>query len=222
MRVDFNPHYVDMEQACALLIQILPGGLDDLYSKARITRFDVSVDLVGILPDEFLAYASGKSISKVYCKSGKTETLELGASESPNIVVIYNKQLEVKEKNIKKKTNIPVPKEPTTRVEIKLKPGMDIEGLISIANPFQSLVIRPFAALSFVQTETWRLFVAVAQWRGAQDALLMLDEDTRKVFRKQIESVKCDWYNPDAIWSTWQKLLSEVFWFTPTKSVLAA
>src|SRR5450759_357481 len=219
IRVELNPNYADMNHVCALLMEILPGGIEDVHTKARITRFDVSLDLVGLQPDELLAYAPGKQISRIYCKSGKIETLYLGGYDSGTIV-IYDKQLEVKEKNSKYKTNIPVPKEPTTRIEIRLKPGMGIDELLHIKNPFQTLVIRTFASMSFVHTELWRLFFAVAQSRGAQDALLMLDENTRKKFRPQIESVKCDWYNPDAIWSTWHQLLSEVFWLAPTKAAL--
>lgn len=222
MRVDLNPNYADMDYVYALLSQILPGGITDVYLKARITRFDVSVDLVGIRPDEFLAYASGKQISKIHCKSGKTETLYLGGQDSDNMIAIYNKQLEVKEKNNKYKTNIPVPKWPTTRLEIRLKPGMDIEGLIDFANPFENLVIRPFASVPVVDSELWRLFVALAQFRGAHDALLMLDESNRKKFRQRIEAVKCDWWNPAIIWGTWEELLSEVFMFKPTKMAFAA
>ncbi len=222
MRVEFNPNYADLEHVYALLTHILPDGFDDVQLKARITRFDASVDLEGISPDELLAYGPGKQISCVHCKSRKTETLELGCKESGNMIVIYNKQLEVKEKNSKKKTALPVPKEPTTRIEINLKPGLNVEGLIHLDNPFQNLVIRPFAALPEVDSQTWRLFVALAQFRGAQDALLMLDEPTRKKFKQKLEAVKCDWWDPAAIWSTWEDLLSEVFVLQPSKAAFAA
>lgn len=215
LRVDLNPRYADMDHVYALLSAILPGGLADVQLKARITRFDASVDLTGISPDQFLAYAPGKQISRIYCKSGRTETMYLGGYESGNTIVIYDKQLEIKEMNNKNKTSIPVPTDLTTRVELRLHPGLSVAELFHVESPFQDLVIRPFSPYPEVDTETWRLFIALAQFRGAHDAMKLLEKSTRDIFKKKIESVICGWWDPASIWSTWGELLEEVFILQP-------
>ena len=211
LSVDFNPAHADMEFIHALLNELLPGGWDDILLKAKFTRFDMAVDLEGISPDQLLAYYPQMQISAVYCKSGQTETLSIGCYGGNKNITIYDKVKQVKDKNKKQNLNLPPPAKETTRVEISISPDCSFDQLGMIQNPFAKLVIRAFADFPKVEEELWRMFVALAQFRGAQDALLILDEGTRKKFKQKIENVVCPWWNPESIWNNWEDLLMEVF-----------
>ena len=188
-RFDFNPAHVDMEWIEWFLLTVLPGGIDDIVDKGRVTRIDLSVDLMGIHVDSLLAAYPGMQVSRLFCKSGKTETLYLGGTEGAKFVVLYDKVQQVKHQNAKWHVDKPLPASPTTRIEIRLRPDAAILQLASMENPFQKLIIAPLASVPTQDELLWRLFVAVAQVRGAQDALLMIDDkNQRKKFRDRIKT----------------------------------
>lgn len=210
LRVDCNPAHADMNQVFAILNEVLPGGFDDVLLRAVFTRFDAAVDITGILPHQLLAYYPKKTVSQIHCKSGRIETLYLGTPEAANRVVIYDKLLQIKETNKKYHLSQTLPKLPTTRVEIRMKPEVQASGLGPFENPFSNLLLKQFSMLSEEGPELWRTFVALLPIRGAQDALLLLDEQTRKKFRMKLKMVPCNWWKPENIWQGWDKLLFEV------------
>lgn len=217
LRVDFNPTHADMDNIHAILSQVLPGGYDDVLFRAVFTRFDATVDITGISPHQLLAYYPKKSITAVHCKSGLIETEYLGA-DGANQIVIYDKTLEIKEKKAKYNHKIPLPKYPTTRIEFRLRPGVDAAGLALVENPFINLVLKQSSLLPEVGNESWRLFIALAQVRGLQDALLLLDEGTRKDFKAKINAVSSSWWNPESIWNSWETLLADILFLKLSSS----
>lgn len=209
-RVDFNPAHADMSNVFAVLDAVLPGGYADLKAFGKITRFDASVDLSNIRPDGLLAYYPKKQISQIHCKSGKIETLYLGKRGEGNLVVIYDKQREIKEKNQKYKLDIPELKIKTTRVEIRMHPDCNFENFLKIENPFSNLDLKSEFGY-FEDEELWRLFIATCRHRGEVDALALLDSETRKKFRSRILAMPCSWWQPNLIWIDWPSVVNNIF-----------
>lgn len=210
LRVDFNPSKADMAHVHNILNEVLPDGWADVLTRAVFTRFDAAVDVQGVLPHQLLAYYPKKTVSEIHCKSGVIETMYIGTAEAANRVVVYDKLLQVTEVNKKFNLKLPKPLGPTTRVEIRMKPGVQAEGLAGIENPFENLLLRLYSLLSKEGPELWRTFVALVQFRGAQDALLLLDQPTRDKFRATLKAVPCDWWNPEKLWEGWEALVIDV------------
>lgn len=206
LRVDFNPAYADSNHIFATLIGVLPGGLDDIRSHGVITRFDATVDVTGIKPHQLLAYYPKKRISEVHCKSGEIETLYLGEAGGNNRIVIYDKQLQIKEKNQKFGLKLPELKKHTTRIEIRMKPECTFKELLAIENPFDKLMLR-VEFEHYEKEELWRLFMVAARFLGLQDALYQLDDHTRKKFRERVEATPNAWWKPKEIWNDWSKVV---------------
>jgi len=211
-RGDFNPAHVDMIATESFLLTVLPGGIDDIVDKGRVTRLDLSVDLTGIHIDSLLAAYPGMQVSRVFCKSGKTETLYLGGTEGARCVVLYDKVQQVKHQNAKWHVDQPLPFSPTTRIEIRLRPDAGLVQLAAMENPFQKLIIAPLASVPKQEELPWRLFVVAAQMRGAQDALLMIDDkNQRKTFRDRIKTGIPTWWQVEKLWEKWPAVMRESF-----------
>lgn len=211
-RFDFNPAHVDMEWVEWFLLFVLPGGIDDIVDRGQVTRIDLSVDLTGIHVDSLLTAYPGMQVSRVFCKSGKTETLYLGGTEGAKFVVLYDKVQQVKHQNAKWHVNKPLPVSPTTRIEIRLRPDAALVQLAAMQNPFQKLIIAPLDSVPAQDELLWRFFVAVAQIRGAQDALLMIDDKyQRKKFRDGIKTGIPAWWDIEKLWKQWPTVMRESF-----------
>jgi hypothetical protein len=209
MRVDFNPSKADTLHVFNILNEVLPGGWSDVLTRAVFTRFDAAIDIQGVLPHQLLAYYPKKTVSQIHCKSGVIETMYLGTAEAANRVVVYDKLLHVTEMNKKFNLKLPKPTGPTTRVEIRMKPDVEADGLAGLENPFENLLLRLNSLLPKEGPELWRTFVALVQFRGAQDALLVLDQLTRDKFRATLKAVPCNWWKPEKLWEEWAALVFE-------------
>lgn len=209
LRVDLNPSKADMAHVYNVLNEVLPGGWTDVLTRAVFTRFDAAVDVQGVLPHQLLAYYPKKTVSRIHCKSGVIETMYIGTAEAANRVVVYDKRLQVMEMNKKFNLKLPLPMAPTTRVEIRMKPDVQADGLVGFENPFENLLLRQYSLLPKDGPELWRTFVALVQFRGAQDALLVLDQPTRDKFRATLKAVPCNWWKPEKLWEGWANLVFE-------------
>lgn len=209
VRVDFNPTYADKLNVYATLSEVLPGGLDDLASFAKITRFDAAVDLNNIKPHQLYAYYPQKQISEIYCKSGNIESLYLGKRGQSNMVIIYDKQLQIKEINQKYGLKVPELKQRTTRVEIRMTPECSFAALINVQNPFKKLTLK-VESHHYQNEQLWRVFMATVRHRGLQDSLSLLDDATREKFRKRVIATPDSWWKPAEIWKAWPKLVEDL------------
>lgn len=209
LRVDFNPSKADTAHVFNVLNEVLPDGWADVLTRAVFTRFDAAVDVQGVMPHQLLAYYPKKTVSRIHCKSGVIETMYIGTAEAANRVVVYDKRLQVMEMNKKFNLKLPLPKAATTRVEIRMKPDVQADGLVGLENPFENLLLRQYSLLPKDGPELWRTFVALVQFRGAQDALLVLDQPTRDKFRATLKAVPCNWWRPEKLWEGWANLVFE-------------
>jgi hypothetical protein len=48
------------------------------------------------------------------------------------------------------------------------------------------------------------LFLEVCRSKGAQDALMMLQDSTRQKYRNWLQNTKLPWWEPQVIWEGWQ------------------
>jgi hypothetical protein len=181
IRIEYNPAYADPGTVFWLLNQILPGGWSDIPTLGKCTRFDVTVDVAGIDIMELLIYYPGLQMSRLFCKGGRIETIDLGRYDGDKRVLMYDKC-----------------------AEIKFGPLADIN------NPFLGLNVYAVPPLTSVDTLEFKLFVKTAQLGGLQQALLGVPEGTRKQFKGIFEKSACSWWDPNAIWETWPGLLFEV------------
>jgi len=220
-RIDFNPAHCDMESVAAFLQMVLPGGLQDVVLKGRVSRIDLTVDFTGIHVDDLLVAYPGMQVSKGYYKSGNTETLYMGGYECAKLVVLYDKVQQVRYLNAKKHLKLAIPSEPTTRLEIRLRPDHGLDGLQALGNPFLKLILAAGVNVPTHPEQVWKLFMAVAKFRGAHDALLMIDDKyQRKVFRDRISGGTPAWWTPEILWTAWPGLLSGLFFTNPATPVL--
>src|ERR1022692_3857131 len=132
LRVDYNPAHADPGTVRWLLDQVLPGGWMDIATHSTCTRFDATVDVTGVSVEELLVCYPQMSRSRVICKSGKTETYELGAYQGDKHVVIYEKCAEIKQWNAKHAIKKAVPTCPVAALEIVLRPSIPFDGLIQL------------------------------------------------------------------------------------------
>lgn len=221
-RADFNPAFADPTNVRWLLDMILPGGWSDVGSLGRCTRFDATVDVTGLDITELLVYYSGMQLSRTFHKGGRLQTLDIGAYSGDKRVVVYDKCAEVKHYNLTHKVKEPVPDGPVTRVEIVMRPSLTFAALASLPNPFDSLNIYTVPPISSAKTLEFELFVKLAQLGGLQYALLTLREATRKQFKARLELSAQPWWDPSAVWSHWQALLTSVLQTSVATGEMAA
>jgi hypothetical protein len=210
-RIDFNPSHCDMEAVAAFLQSVLPGGLQDVALKGKVSRIDLTVDFTGIHMEDLLVAYPGMQVSKGYYKSGNIETLYMGGYECAKLVVLYDKAQQVRHLNAKKQMQLEVPIEPTTRLEIRLHPDLGLTGLQTLGNPFLKLILAAASSIPPHPEQVWKLFIAVAKVRGAHDALLMIDDKyQRKVYRERLGCGTPLWWKPEMLWNTWSGLSAPI------------
>jgi hypothetical protein len=210
VRVEYNPAHADTGTVFWLLNQILPGGWLDIPTLGKCTRFDATVDVAGIDIMELLVYYPGLQISRLFCKGGRFETMDLGRSDGDKRVLVYDKCAEIKHYNEEHQIKLAVPPYPVTRIEIVLRPALMFGPLADINNPFLGLNVYAVPPLSSADTLEFKLFVKVAQLGGLQQAFLGLPDGTRKQFKAIMEKSATSWWDPNAIWATWPGLLFEL------------
>lgn len=90
LRVAYNPARIDLEGCYSILHELLPGGVEDIKTRACCTRFDATVDVKGITPDQLLVYYSKMQVSRSFRKGGRCETLDIGRYDGDRRAVIYD------------------------------------------------------------------------------------------------------------------------------------
>ncbi len=209
-RLTFSP--VDLDLSCmtemhVLLTSLLEGGWCAFIEKARITMIEVSVDLDGVPISEVHPLPKQTTTAKVYSNNGHLQTLYLGKKKG-NQYRIYDR---AEKRNAKKQG---WSSGECTRVE-RVERGKSIKPLELKQMP------NPFLGLSFVdlpqsppqgkQNEyVWPLFCDSVQQRTLPVALKLLPATTkRKEFRSWLSQHPKPWWDPDAIWDQWPKMLDD-------------
>lgn len=209
-RCEFNPKRAHMPTVRMFIDRILAGGYESLVKAGACTRIDFTVDVYGAGIEKLLLWHAGYSKTSAHYKSGQIETYYLGSTTSPKQLCFYDKVAETKRRNKKRLIPEPLPPSPTTRFEVRIKDDQFLHELANVANPFQCLKVGSFDYPAFPNDEKFALFLEACRSRGAQDALLMLSESTRKKFRKALEESGCAWWDPTKVWEGWPVLFKHI------------
>lgn len=230
LRLEYNPAHTDPVTLRVALQKLLPGGWADFMTRGICTRIDLAVDVSGIHVGELVCHWPGMRHSRLFFASGELlegvyalpplETHAIGKTGGARHVAIYDRVAKIKEANMKLIVKDPVPGVATTRIEFRLRPKIPTPEVIDLPNPFSKLKVQELALLpSESKDEKYRLFMQVCQDRGAQHALLMLDESTRKGFKKRLEQAASPWWEPSKIWEGLDAALANMLKPWPIASV---
>jgi len=224
LRVGYNPARIDADACWNILNALLPGGIEDIQKFATCTRLDATVDVTGVHPDQILVYYPKMQVSRSFRKGGHCETLEMGRYDGDKRIVVYDKVAKIKHWNEKHAMKQPVPDKPTTRIEIVLRPGLPFNGMLGLTDMFSPLNIAAYVPTAHAETksETFRMFIAASQVHGAHDMLLLLNESTRKAFKKILGQSACPWWQPAKLWGQWPALVARTFSVGQPSLLLAA
>jgi hypothetical protein len=209
-RCEFNPAKADMREVRRFLDDVLPGGYGALMGHGICTRIDTTVDVTGAAVDDLLLLYPHFSKTSGHYKSGRTETFYLGTRESPKHLCIYDKHAEVSRENRKRLKKDPVPLNPTTRIEVRIRAKRSVSAMLDFPNPFAALKVASFERVSAKHERYWRLFLEAARSKGAQDAILMLPRQDRPRFKKLLATGACEWWHPDKLWQQWPTVLAGI------------
>lgn len=155
IKFSFNPEKANQGHIDHLLnLTEEASGLDyqELMNTAVVTRYDITIDIEGIYPAEFICRKKGVSIIKRYIsKNGQLMTIIEGANGYDR-TCIYNKREEMIHKAMER-GNVEEAQRlrtlgPITRVEITYRPyknkktaGTTFETLYKLKSPFECLEI---------------------------------------------------------------------------------
>ena len=217
VRLDFNPAKLGadgLQELHGILTSVMPDGWRHFVKGGRISRLDVAVDLVGVRMTKLkMQPAISQSSQAWFSTAGKLQTYQWGKPKGTH-TQIYNKTAEQATRGV----TIPGPQ--VTRVERRLKnPGCNsLTKLAGLENPFKGIVLTvkvpdpPPGGPEYV----WPLFCDSVSVRGLDLALLLLPKHKRTAYRKQFKKAAPEWWDPDAIWANWPKMLEELKIASPT------
>lgn len=203
VRLEFNPSKGFLPEIGLLLNMVFPQGVKGILEHSACTRGDLTVDCHGIDINDLLVWYPQFQRTQSFCRSGKLQTYYLGATDSSLRICVYDLVAKLKRENYKRNCKHEIPGHAVTRVEARVRKDVALKSLGTIPNPFKALHIATYSRLPKAHDEKFNLFMEVCRSRGTQDALLMLDESTRKVFRQKLETGKCKWWQPDDIGMQW-------------------
>ena len=203
VRVEFNPVKDDMA-VVREVVEYVTGHLwGDVLGWARITRVDMTVDILGI--DINSISVSCKFAQKrlnVTTRKGVTGTIQFGTNKSEWKVLIYDKARQSKSTG------------KWLRVEVwyRPKPPKSFASLSEIDNPFLRLTVDSLIPLLMKEdlTEPELLVLHLARHEGINNALEKCRPETKVSVKKRLEKYLNNWFVPQDVWSKWSDVLQEL------------
>ncbi|MCO4794289.1 MAG: hypothetical protein KC493_11280 [Bacteriovoracaceae bacterium] len=218
MRFEWNPAKVDDILLPSVIEHFLPPNwtYKRLMINARITRIDITFDIVNLSIDELLFFSLRKSCSAVWnitkAKGGKT--LYLGGERGNQKFSIYDKAQLIKKNNAKKAAELKesIPEQEITRVELIFKPdkGIKLQAIPSIANPFSDLKVYSSKVDEGELSDLTKQTLARARYEGLLKAIRALSKSNRTDVIKVLKSNLVDWWNADDIWAGMPLVISRL------------
>jgi len=181
-------------------------GWSTVLTKARITRYDVALDITGIhIDDLVIAPTSCVKSFVVLSQAGKIQTVCYGSTQSRAIYRIYDKAQQLKDT-----TGLILPG-PLTRLERSIRTGIGFSKLPLVDNPFSKLLVTD---LSFgadgLPPGLLPLFKIASRSMGTSACLALLPKHYRKAIRDAMKAHACYWWNPTKIWAAWDQQLTDL------------
>ena len=98
-----------------------------------------------------------------------------------------------------------------TRFERRLKQPTckTLTKLAELENPFEGFILTNAMPLApeVGKDRVWPLFCDSVSVRGLHAALQLVAEGRRPAYKKRFANAAPDWWNPDAIWAQWPKVV---------------
>lgn len=218
MRFEWNPAKVDNILLPSVIEHFLPPlwTYQKLLLTARITRVDITFDVVNVSIDELLFYSVRKSCSAVWnvtkAKGGKT--IYLGGERGRLKFSIYDKAELIRKNNSK---TVPLlkeafPDQDITRVELVYKPEklMKLTELPEITNPFLDLQVFCTKPECGNESDLFKQTLARARYEGLSKALRALSKSNKTKLLELLKSCPAEWWDAEAVWDHMPSVISEL------------
>jgi hypothetical protein len=182
-----------------------------LLTNARVTRYDVALDVYGITPDDYLWELRGCPYRDPVVHQGVPETLYLGnrsAARGQGLVRIYNKGMELGDPSLM-----------LTRIERDCRSNqLRVRDLPDLPNVFRTLgcwdvhaALAQLGNLGIPPMYRSMLHDSCA-YRGLGAALTQIESpQLRDRVEKAIKSSAPAFWDMQAIWSGWKAAVADVF-----------
>jgi len=204
LRVDYNPAKVATSYIASYLDFIVPGGYERIVEDAKITRFDVAVDVLGVDISELIVYPGKCRKSQIFFNKNKTQSEYYGDRKSPWSLIVYDKIAE--EKAHGAKCSVTSNSNKCTRIEARVKPkGGDLllKDLGKAGNQFSQISISQYSSI-VSKRQPLQMALEISKHTNLKNGLSFLEPYQKKQFIKLIKTYKCGWWNPYLIWTGWQ------------------
>ena len=212
LRVDYNPAKIATSYIASYLDFIVPGGYKRMVEDAKITRFDVAVDVIGVDINELIVYPGKCRKSQIFFNKNKTESEYYGDRKSPWSLVVYNKIAEAKVHGTKCSVSAMSNSNKCTRIEVRAKPkGGDLllKDLGKAGNQLSKISISQYSSIASKQ-QSMQMALEISKHTNIKNGLSFLEPYQKKQFIKLIKTYKCGWWNPYLIWSGWPDSVGHV------------
>lgn len=209
-RIECNPSKVGpegiKELLCVEIDLLVDGGLPAFLAKAKVSRMDVALDLVGVSIGQLVAFSDCAVRSAKYDRFGKLETIYLGASKSAAQTRIYDKLAEMTAKSHAAYSPVPV-----TRVERVVNNAGLLKNLPQKKNPFSTLHLASHGEKpDGIEPHMWRLFCCHSVQHTGAATLAMLPKPLRTKFKKALKASEPTWWDTHELWKQWPALVYDL------------
>jgi hypothetical protein len=210
LRIDFVPvdlGLTGMQDLNLELTTLMNNGWGYIATHGRISRLDVAVDFPDVEMDQFHFLPKKGATTKQWSSDGKLQTYQHGKAKSSH-TSIYNR----KAKRIAQ--GKPWAGKQGIRVERRLiNPGIAVTALPELLCAFSGIdMVQRHIGPPITEQKPyiWHLFQNASEHMGMEAALGLLRVDKRKAYRKHLKANLVDWWDEDAIWAGWPKMLSDL------------
>jgi len=211
----------------AAIKYLLGKEASQIFSRTKLTRIDVAVDIFGLPIDAIKIFANRGGTSAVWGQffDGSIpskffiKTQQVGSKTSRVFMLAYDKQHEQVSKGIESEDN-----RPWTRIEFRIRPtlqkagkarhGIYLNELDQLPTPFEKINI---ALYSKPTEQSWMfdIFLLATQQIGAQAALAKLSRAMRLKYRQLLKQSSDDWWCPGQLMDGLMQSLKDTKLFPP-------
>lgn len=208
--VDLQP--TGMEELHIVLGGWIEDGWEYVRNHGQITRLDIAMDFPNLYMESFLLLPAQGISSRTWSFDGRLQTVTLG-KKSGNQTLIYDRGEKRKSKGQPFLGKVGV------RVERRITKlgNSPVSKIASFKNPFATITLLekipplpPVEATSKPAKEHWQLFCDSVRVRQLTNALAVISDERRTIYRKHLKQHAAPWWNPDAIWTHWPVMLEEM------------
>lgn len=205
--VDLGPDGI--EELKIAVNTFLPDGWAFVLDHGVVSRLDVTVDIPHLSMNAFYFLPQQATATMQYKQKGDLQSVYFGSNQG-NQTVVYDR----KAKRLQQNSSWNGPQ--TVRVERRLKNTQKkLSQLQDLQNPFAGMklienVQLPPASMPPSKHYMWTLFLDSVKVRGLTDALALLPQEQRALYRKHLIANPKSVWDPETIWGGWKSMLDEL------------